>query len=132
MRGIFWWNPVKYKNLPVQYFGRNSIPFFMSHLFKIYLIFVTESELLLPTSNLKNLVPEIKVEHNRVKLYLREHGILLPKLFWPTVRKIVLVIEKNFWNSRLKAENLQISWDCLNNLFKQWKVRTISGNRMFF
>ena len=35
-------------------------------------------------------------------------GILLPKLFWPTVRKIVLVIEKNFWNLRLKAENLQI------------------------
>ena len=33
------------------------------------------------------------------------NGILLPKLFWPTVRKIILVIEKNFWNSRLKAEN---------------------------
>ena len=40
---------------------------------------------------------------------------LFPKLFWPSVRekncifftKIVLVIEKNFWNSRLKAENLQ-------------------------
>ena len=40
------------------------------------------------------------------------NGILLPKLFWPTVRKkIVLVIEKNFWNSRLKAGNLQNSWD---------------------
>ena len=25
--------------------------------------------------------------------------------------KIVLVIEKNFWNSRLKAENLKIFWD---------------------
>ena len=44
-----------------------------------------------------------------------ENGILLPKLFWPTVRKIVLVIEKNFWNSRLKAENLQ-------------KTRTIYSN----
>ena len=33
------------------------------------------------------------------------NGILLSKLFWPTVRKIVLVVEKNFWNSRLKAEN---------------------------
>ena len=40
------------------------------------------------------------------------NGILLPKLFWPTVRKkIVLVIEKNFWNSRLKPENLQKFWD---------------------
>ena len=46
--------------------------------------------------------------------------------------KIVLVIEKNFWNSRLKAENFQNFWDHLNNLFKQWKVRTIFGNRMLF
>ena len=29
-------------------------------------------------------------------------------LLW---EKIVLVIEKNFWNSRLKAKNLQIFWD---------------------
>ena len=50
-------------------------------------------------------------------------------LLW---EKIVLVIEKNFWNSRLKAENLQNFWDHLNNLFKQWNVRTISGNRMLF
>ena len=26
-------------------------------------------------------------------------------------KKLVLVIEKNFWNSRLKAENLQNFWD---------------------
>ena len=50
-------------------------------------------------------------------------------LLW---EKIVLVIEKNFWNSRLKAENFQKFWDHLNNLFKQWKVRTIFGNRMLF
>ena len=42
--------------------------------------------------------------------------------------KIVLVID--FWNSRLKAENLQKFWDHLNNLFKQWKTRTIFANRM--
>ena len=29
-------------------------------------------------------------------------------LLW---EKIVLVIENNFWNSRLKAKNLQIFWD---------------------
>ena len=34
-----------------------------------------------------------------------KNGILLAKLFWSTVRKIVLVIKKNFWNSRLKADN---------------------------
>ena len=56
-------------------------------------------------------------------------GVLLPKLFWHTVRNtIVLVIEKNFWNSRLNAENFWNFWDHLNNLFKQWKVRTIFGN----
>ena len=43
---------------------------------------------------------------------LQNYGILLAKLFWPTVRKKnVLVIKKNFWNSRLKAENLQNFWD---------------------
>ena len=56
----------------------------------------------------------------------------LPKLFWPTVRKIVLVIDKNFWNSRLKAKKLQIFWDYYNNFFKQWKsdfpVLTLAWN----
>ena len=52
-------------------------------------------------------------EHLNVNVSLANlsNGILLPKLFWPTVRKIVLVIEKNFWNSRLKAKNLQNFWD---------------------
>ena len=50
-------------------------------------------------------------------------------LLW---EKNVLVIEKNLWNSRLKAEKLQIFCNHLSNLFKQWKVRTISGNRMLF
>ena len=38
------------------------------------------------------------------------NGILLPKLFLPSVRKIALVIKKKIWNSRLKAENLQNFW----------------------
>ena len=50
-------------------------------------------------------------------------------LLW---EKIILVIEKNFWSSRLKAKNLQKIWDHLNNLFKQWKVRTIFAIRMLF
>ena len=64
--------------------------------------------------------------------------VLLQMAFWyqncSDLRgdKIVLVIEKNFWNLRLKAENVQKRWDHLNNLFKRWKVRTISGNRMLF
>ena len=38
---------------------------------------------------------------------LMRNCILVPKLFWPTVEKNVLLIEKNFWNSGLKAKNLQ-------------------------
>ena len=41
-------------------------------------------------------------------------------------RKLFHWSRKNFWNSRLKAENLQNVWDHLNNSFKQWKFRTIS------
>ena len=52
-----------------------------------------------------------------------------PDLLW---EKIVLVIEKFFWNSRLKAKNLEIFWDHQNNLFKQWKVRIIFCSRMIF
>ena len=40
-------------------------------------------------------------------------------LMW---EKIVLVIEKNFWNLRLKAKNLQKIWDHNNNLFEQFLV----------
>ena len=36
-------------------------------------------------------------------ILLNCNGILLPKLFWPTVKKNVLVIKKNIWNSRLRA-----------------------------
>ena len=39
------------------------------------------------------------------------NGILLPKLFWPTVRKNCSSDREIFWNSRLKAENLQNVWD---------------------
>ena len=55
---------------------------------------------------------------NNIFFSLKGNGILLPKLFWPTVRKIVLLIEKNFWNLRLNF------WDQQNNSFKQWKVKT--------
>ena len=50
-------------------------------------------------------------------------------LLW---EEIALVIKKNFWNLRLKAENLQNFWDHENNLFQQWKFRTIFGDRMIF
>ena len=38
---------------------------------------------------------------------LTRNGILFPEFFCLTVRNIVLGIEKIFWNSKLKAENLQ-------------------------
>ena len=39
------------------------------------------------------------------------NGILLPTLFWPTVRKKCFSDRGNFLNSRLKAKNLQNFWD---------------------
>ena len=53
-----------------------------------------------------------KMKKTDQKITHARFGILLSK--------IVLVIEKNFWNSRL---NLQNFWDHQNNLFEQWKVR---------
>ena len=51
-----------------------------------------------------------------------EKGILLPKLFWPTVS--ALVIEKNFWNSRLKAKNLAIFFISLEQFIQAVKGKT--------
>ena len=39
------------------------------------------------------------------------NGILIPKLFWPNVRRNCCSDHEKFWNSRLKAENLQKFWD---------------------
>ena len=40
----------------------------------------------------------------------RKNGILLSKLFWPTVKKNVLAFENFFLNSRLKVESFQKFW----------------------
>ena len=69
--------------------------------------------------------PRKNVEHKKMVFCYQNCSDLL----W---EEIVQVVEKNFWNSRLKAEDLQKFWDHSNNLFKQWKVRTIFGNRMLF
>ena len=37
----------------------------------------------------------------------KKYGILLPKLFWPTVWKKCSSYQENFWNSRLKAKKLK-------------------------
>ena len=60
------------------------------------------------------------------------NGILLPKFFWPTVRKNCPSDRDFFLNSRLKAENFQTFWDHKNNLFEQWKVITIFANTLLF
>ena len=58
-------------------------------------------------------------------------GILLPKLFWPTVRKN----GSSDWEKilKFKTEGREFA-KILRSLeqFKQWKVRTIFGNRMLF
>ena len=50
-------------------------------------------------------------------------------LLW---EKKVLLIEKHFWNSRLKARNLQNFWDYSNNLSEKWKGSTNFFKRMIF
>ena len=50
-------------------------------------------------------------------------------LLW---EKNVLVIKKNFLNSRLKAKNLQKFWDHYDILLKQWKVGPIFEAEYFF
>ena len=53
------------------------------------------------------------------------NGILLPKLFWPTVKKIVLVIKKNFWNSISNKQTVFKS--VLNKLKKDLNPITFLG-----
>ena len=50
-------------------------------------------------------------------------------LLW---EKIVLVIEKKFWNSSLKAENLQIFWDQVQgqNAFLICSLRFLRSNKL--
>ena len=62
-----------------------------------------------------------------------KNGILLcTKIFWPTVRKNCSSDREKLLKFEAEAKNFQKFWDHLNNLFKQWKVRPISGNRMLF
>ena len=60
-----------------------------------------------------NVIEKIPIKAELEVKNLSNHGILLPKLFWTTVRKIVLVIEKIFWNLKLivMTDNLQNFWD---------------------
>ena len=51
------------------------------------------------------------------------NGILLPKLFWPTVRKYCS-------SDREKLFKFETEGQEFANFFKQWKFRTIFGNRM--
>jgi hypothetical protein len=60
---------------------------------------------------------------------------LLSKLFWPTVRKKcssyrekLLKFEADGWEFAKCLRSLKQSM----YVFKQWKVRTIFGNRMLF
>ena len=46
-------------------------------------------------------------------------------------KKIVLLIQKNLWNSRLKAENFQKMLYLQNNWIQQWNVRTIFESGCF-
>ena len=59
----------------------------------------------------------------------KKNGILFQKFFWPTVRKKC----SSDWEKLFKfgTEGREFAKH-LNNLFKQWKARTISGSRILF
>ena len=65
---------------------------------------------------------------NVIACIIQENGVLLPKLFWPTVRKKC----SSDWEKLLefKAEGREFA-NFLRSL-EQWKFRTIFGNRIFF
>ena len=60
------------------------------------------------------------------------YGILLPKLFWPTVRKNCSSDREKLLKFEAEGREFSKFLRSLENLFKQWKVRTIFGNRMLF
>ena len=55
-----------------------------------------------------------------------ENGILLPKLFWPTVRKNCSSDRENILKFKAEGREFEIFLRTL------WKVRTFFGNRMLF
>ena len=69
---------------------------------------------------------------NHISLFY-DHWYFVSKIVLTLCEKnIVVVIEKNFWNSRLKGKNLQKYVRSPNhNLFEQWKVRTIFETKYF-
>ena len=97
-------------------------PFFISRYFSIEISFICQLQInkiwILEKYPNKKEIQSISFDPSREMVFCYQN---CSDLVW---EKIVLVIEKNFWNSRLKAEKLQNFWDHLNDLFKQWKVRT--------
>ena len=57
-------------------------------------------------------------------------GILLTKLFWPTMRKNCFTDREKLLKFKAEGREFTKFLSHYNNLFKQWKVRTIFGNRM--
>ena len=63
---------------------------------------------------------------------LNRNGILLPKLFSPTVRKNVLVIEKKLLKFEAEGQEFAKNWRSLEQFIQAVKVRTVFGYRMLF
>ena len=61
----------------------------------------------------------------------QRNGILLPKLFWPTVRKNCSSDREKSLKFEAKGQEFAKFLRWLEQ-FKQWKVRQIFGNRMLF
>ena len=68
----------------------------------------------------------------KIHKYEYWNGILLPKLFWPTLRKNCSSDREKFLKFEAEGWEFAKFWDHSINLFKQEKVRTSFGYIMLF
>ena len=99
----------------------NTQHFQIDHLPLLFIPFILFKEInygVLTTKPLEDIVQIIPDPQLTLSLQFRYYmyGILLPKLFDLLWEKKCSIDWENFWNSRLKAENLQNLWDHENNL----------------
>ena len=106
--------------------GENKLPKYLFTKMFLYQLFLldSKSQLFFPIWALIILMCLIwETSRNKLK------NILFQKSVWPFTVQIKCSSDlKNFWNSRLKAENLQKFWDHKNNLF----ICTVKGKYNFW
>ena len=63
---------------------------------------------------------------------IRGNGILLPKFFWPTVRKKCSSDREKLLKFEAEGQDFAKNFRSLEQFIQAGKVKTIFGNRMLF